>query len=412
MVTITVLDCDGKFKIKQDRIGDGSGMHRRTVLGGLSTAALWSTRARAQTEEPVRVGLVIPLTGPFQTNGRQIEAGIKTFIDAHGDRFAGRQVQIITRDDAGVADNALRLSQELVTRERVHILMGYGNTPSAVGAAQISARGKVPQVILVAATSSIMDRSPYMVRVAQTIPQIASTIGIWTARQGVRNVVTLVSDYGPGLDAEEWFSRMLEGAGGQISAKLRAPLVSPDFAPFLQRAADAKPEAVFVFVPTGVGSIFIRQFVERGLDRSGVRIIAMSDVTDDDLLNNMGDAALGVISGGPYATHHQSEENRTFVARFRRLNPGIRPNVVGVSAWDGMTLLKRALEATNGKSGGDALLAAMKGQSWESPRGPVTVDASSRDIVQNIYMRKVERVDGELHNVEFETIPAVRDPAR
>lgn len=287
------------------------------------------------------------------------------------------------------------------------------NTPTALSVASLSARAKIPQVIMVAATSSIMDKSPYMVRTAQTIPQIAKPIAEWAVKNGTKSFVSVVSGYGPGLDAEEWFSKTLETEGGTIKAKLRVPLANPDFAPFLQRAADDKPEALFVFVPTGAGAAFMKQFVERGLDKSGIKMIAMSDVADDDLLNRMGDAALGVVTGGPYSVAHDSTANKDFVAKFKAANAGMRPNMVAVGAWDALTLIYKALDKTGVSTTGDGLLAAMKGQSWESPRGPITIDAKTRDIVQNIYMRKVERSpDGELYNVEFATIPNVRDPAR
>jgi branched-chain amino acid transport system substrate-binding protein len=368
--------------------------------------------AQETVQETIKVGVIIPLTGGFQSNGRQIEAAIKAFVRKNGDKAAGRKVELIVKDDGSAADNALRLAQELVTRDKVSMLAGFGNTPTALAVAPLSAGAKVPQIIMVAATSSIMDRSPYMVRVAQTIPQIASVIAQWAPRNGAKSFVSIVSEYGPGLDAEEWFAKTMEQNGGKVLAKLRVPLANPDFAPFLQKAADEKPDALFVFVPTGAGAAFMKQFVERGLDKSGMRVIAMSDVMDDDLLNNMGDAALGVVTGGPYSASHVSAENKAFVAEFKNDNGGMRPNVVAVGAWDAMTLIYKAIEKTKGDTNGDALLAAMKGLSWESPRGPIAIDADKRDIVQNIYMRRVERLDGELYNMEFETFSNVKDPAR
>ncbi|WP_443216886.1 ABC transporter substrate-binding protein [Rhizobium sp. Root708] len=222
---------------------------------------------------------------------------------------------------------------------------------------------------------------------------------------------TEVSDYGPGKDAEEWFAKTIEANGGSVIEKLKVPLANPDFAPFLQRAADEKPEAIFVFVPTGAGAAFMKQFVERGLDKSGIKVIAMADVTDDDLLNNMGDPAIGVVTGGPYSASHNSAENKAFVAAFKKANNGMRPNMVAAAAYDALDLIYKTLDKTKGDAGGDAFLEAAKGMELASPRGPISIDPETRDIVQDIYMRKVEKVDGELYNTEFQTFPKVKDPA-
>lgn len=373
------------------------------VISGMATAA--------HAAEPIKIGVVIPMTGTFQSNGKQIEAAIHAFTKAKGDTVAGRKIEFVLRDDRGAPDNAKRLAQELIAQDGVSILTGFGTTPAALAAASLATQAKVPEVIMVAATSSIVDKSPYIIRVSQSIPQIASVIGEWAPSSGPKTFVSIVSEYGPGLDAEQWFAKTVEAHGGRVIEKLKVPVASPDFAPFLQRAADAKADALFVFVPTGAGGNFMKQFVERGLDKAGMKLVAMSDLTDDELLNNMGDAALGAITGGPYSASHDSPENRTFVAQFKAVNPGMRPNIVAVGAWDALDLIYRALEATKGDATGDALIAAMKGQKLDSPRGPISIDPSTRDIIQNIYMRKVERHDGELYNMEFVTFPDVKDPA-
>lgn len=384
----------------------------RTSRLVLSTVfAAMSIGAAARAEDTIKVGVVMPMTGPFATNGKQTEAAIKAFVKAKGDIVAGKKVEFIIRDDRGAPETANRLTQELIVQDRVAILTGYGNTPSALSAASLSAKAKIPMVVSVAATSLIVDKSPYIVRTSQSIPQIASIIGQWAPKSGAKTYVSLVSDYGPGIDAEEWFAKTIEAKGGQVLQKLRVPMASPDFAPFLQKAVDAKPDALFVFVPSGVGGSFMKQYVERGLDKGGMKLVAMSDLTDDDLLNDMGDAALGAITGGPYSASHDTPANKAFVATFKSVNAGMRPNIVAVSAWDALQLIYNAIEKTKGDTNGDALLAAMKGQSFESPRGPISIDPQTRDIVQNIYMRKVERRDGELYNVEFETFPDVKDPA-
>ncbi|TMV02024.1 ABC transporter substrate-binding protein [Brucella haematophila] len=384
---------------------------KKLALGALVAAAI-GLPALAQAEDTVKVGVVIPLTGGFQSNGRQINAALKTYLATHGDTAGGKKVEFIIKDDASTPDNALRLSQELVTKDKVSILTGFGNTPTALSVAQLSKRAKVPQIIMVAATSSIPGASPYILRTSWTIPQMAAVIGKWAPENGTKKFVSIVSDYGPGADAEKWFEKTLQDNGGTLLSKLKVPLANPDFAPFLQRAADEKPEAIFVFVPTGAGAAFMKQFVERGLDKSGIKVIAMADVTDDDLINDMGDPAIGVITGGPYSANHASPENKAFVEAFKKENGGMRPNMVAVSAWDALELIYKTLEKTGGDATGDTFVDAAKGMQINSPRGPISIDPATRDIVQNIYMRKVEKVDGELYNTEFQTYEQVKDPAK
>lgn len=384
---------------------------KKSLVMTLAAAILLCGAATVQAEGVVKVGVVIPLTGGFQSNGRQIIAAIKAYVAAKGDQAGGKKIDLIIKDDGSVADNALRISQELVTKDKVSILTGFGNTPTALSVAQLSKRAKIPQIVMVAATSSIIKSSPYMLRTSQTTPQIASIIAQWAPANEAKRFVSIVSDYGPGIDAEDWFAKTLQQTGGQVIEKLRVPLANPDFAPFLQKVIDDKPEALFVFVPTGAGAAFMKQFVERGLDKSGIKVIAMSDVTDDDLLNNMGDAALGVVTGGPYSANHDSPENRAFLESFRQANGSMRPNAVAVGAWDALDLIYKTLDKTKGDATGDIFVEAAKGLELASPRGPVKIDAETREIIQNIYMRKVERVNGELYNVEFKTYDAVKDPA-
>ena len=381
----------------------------RTLTAAMLVAAFGLTSG--VSAEPVKIGLVLPMTGPFQSTGWQANAAVSLFLQQRGKAVAGRDIEVILKDDAGVPDNTKRLVQELIVTGHVDVLMGFGLTPSAFAAAPLATEAKVPMIVTVASTSAVVDRSPYTVRTIQTIPQIANIVGRWAARNGIKSAVSIVSDYAPGHDAEAWFSKSFEQGGGKVLEKMRPPLVNPDFAPFLQRARDASPEALFAFMPAGVGAVFARQFAERGLDKSGIRIVSMSDVMDDDVLDRMGDAVLGVITGGPYSVAHPSAGNKAFVDAFKKANNGRRPNVVSLAAYDGMALLYRALEKTKGDADGAKLVEAMKGASWESPRGPVTIDPATRDIVQDIYMRKVERRDGELYNIEFETFPAVKDPA-
>ncbi len=388
-------------------------MNRRSLIGG-SLAALTSTAMPrwAGAQDVVKIGLILPMTGPFASTGRQIDAAVKLYQSQHGSSAGGRKVEVILKDDASVADTTRRLAQELVVNDKVAVLAGFGLTPLALATAPIATQAKVPMIVMAAATSSITEQSPYVVRASFTLPQATIGIADWAAKNGIRKAVTLVTDFGPGIDAETWFKSRFTAAGGQVAAELRVPLRNPDFAPFLQRVRDASPDAVFVFVPSGVGAVLMKQFAERGLDKAGIRLIGTGDVTDDDILNEMGDVAMGVVTSHHYSAAHDSPANRQFVDAFRKANPSMRPNFMAVGGYDGMALVYRALEATKGNSAGDAMLGAMKGMSFESPRGPFQVDAQTREVVQNVYIRKVERRDGQLYNVEFDTIRAVKDPAK
>jgi branched-chain amino acid transport system substrate-binding protein len=358
----------------------------------------------------MKVGLILPMTGPFASTGRQIEAAAKLYMQEKGDSVAGKKIQLIVKDDTGVADVTKRLAQELIVNEKAGVLAGFGLTPLALATAPLATQAKVPAIVMAAATATITEASPYIVRTSFTLPQATEPMANWAAQNGMKKVVTLVSDYGPGIDAEKAFTGAFTKSGGQVE-NLRVPLANPDFSPFLQKVADAKPDALFVFVPSGVGAQFMKQYVERGLDKSGVKLIGPGDVTDDDILNGMGDVALGAITTHHYSAAHDSPENKAFVEAFKKASSGMRPNFMAVGGYDGMHLIYEGLKKTNGQ-GGEALVTAMKGMSWTSPRGPVSIDPQTRDIVQNIYVRKVERVGGELYNVEFATIPNVKDPVK
>jgi len=385
----------------------------RILLRALAAGALIGALCgSALGQETVKIGMILPMTGPFASTGRQIEVNARLYMAQHGTTVAGKKIELIVKDDAGVADNTKRLAQELIVNDKVAFLAGFGLTPLALATAPLATEAKVPMVVMAAATSIITDKSPYIVRTGFTLPQVTVGIADWAAKNGIKKAVTLVSDFGPGIDAETAFKTRFTAAGGQVVEELRVPLRNPDFAPFLQRVRDANPDAVFVFVPSGVGAIFMKQFTERGLDKSGIRLIGTGDVTDDDILNDMGDVALGVVTSFHYSAAHNSAVNKAYVADYKKANPTMRPNFMGVGGYDGMQLIYKALEATKGSTNGDALLAAMKGMAWESPRGPITIDAQTRETVQNVYIRKVERVGGELYNVEFETLPAVKDPTK
>ena len=388
-------------------------MKKRVFLSATALAAMslpsFSVLAQDNT---FKVGLILPMTGQQASTGRQVEAGVRLYMAQNGDMVAGKKVELIVKDDTSLPDMTKRLAQELVVNDKVNVLAGFGITPSALATAPIATQSKTPEVVMAAATSSITEASPYIVRTSFTLPQVSVALADWAPKNGIKKVVTLVSDYGPGIDAEKYFKERLIFNGGTVIESLRVPLRNPDFAPFLQKVRDDNPDALFVFVPSGAGAAVMKQFVERGMAKAGIRLIATGDVTDDDQLNDMGDGALGVVTSHHYSAAHPSAMNKKFVAAFGAANKGMRPNFMAVGGYDGMHVIYDALKKTKGQGGGDALLAAMKGQIFESPRGPIYIDAQTRDIVQNVYLRKVERVNGQLYNVEFDVIKDVKDPGK
>ncbi|MDB6001153.1 MAG: transporter substrate-binding protein [Rhizobacter sp.] len=387
-------------------------LNRRLVLsmGAIAAASSLSLPALAQNNT-IKIGLILPMTGQSASTGREVSAAVNLYLAQNGSTVAGKKVEVILKDDAGVADNTRRMAQELVVNDKVAVLAGFGLTPLAMSVAPIATQSKTPMVVMAAATSSIVDASPYIIRTSFTLPQVTLGIAEWASKNGIKNVVTLVTDYGPGIDAERTFKERTLLNGGKVLAELRVPLRNPDFAPFLQKVRDEKPDAVFVFVPSGAGSVFMKQFAERGLDKSGIKLIATGDVLDDEQLDGIGDVALGIISSHHYSAAHPSAMNKKFVADFAKANPGMRPNFMAVGGYDGMRVIMKALESTKG-AGGDPLLAAMKGQLFESPRGQILIDGQTRDIVQDVYIRKAEKVNGGIYNVEFDSIKAVKDPAK
>ena len=387
-------------------------MHKRNVIRALTavTLAMGLSASWAQ-DNTFKIGLLLPLTGPFASTGKQLETAARLYMAQNGDTVAGKKVQLIVKDDTGVPDVSKRLAQELVVNDKVQVLAGFGLTPLAMTVAPIATQSKTPMVVMAAATSAITEASPYIVRTSFTVPQVVTILADWAVKNNIRKVVSLVTDYAPGVDSETYFNQRFVAQGGQVIEALRVPLRSPDFAPFLQKVRDAKPDALFTFVPAGVGVSLMKQFSERGLDKVGIRVIAEGSVTDDDILGTMGDVALGVVTAHHYSAAHNSAVNKRFVEAFGKASGGLRPNFMAVGAYDGMHVIYEAAKATQG-AGKDALLQAMKGQSFESPRGPVSIDAQTRDVVHNIYVRKVEKIGGQLWNTEVQTFTAVKDPAK
>jgi len=386
-------------------------MHKRYVLTALMAGLLSAYAGSALAQEKFKIGLILPMTGPFASTGKQIEAAARLYMAQNGDTVGGKKVELIVKDDASAPDVTKRLAQELVVNEKVNVLAGFGLTPLALATAPIATQSKTPMVVMAAATSSITQASPYVVRTSFTLPQAAVAMADWAPNNGIKKVVTLVSDYGPGIDAEKFFKDRMLFNGAQVLETLRVPMRNPDFAPFLQKVRDLKPDALFVFVPSGAGSALMKQFAERGMDKAGIKLIGTGDITDDDILNSMGDVANGVVTSHHYSASHNSPLNKKFVAAFEKANAGLRPNFMAVGGYDGMRVIYEAAKATKAGSG-EALLQAMKGQLFESPRGPMFIDAQTRDVVHNIYIRKVEKVGGQLYNQEFDTLKDVKDPGK
>lgn len=370
--------------------------------------------AASHAAEPFKIGLIIPMTGPFASTGKQIEAAARLYMQQHGTEVAGRKIELIVKDDGGVQPEATkRIAQELVVQDKVGVLAGFGLTPLAFAAAPVATQSKTPMVVMAAGTSSIVEKSPFIVRTSMTLPQVTAPIGQWAAKEGgMKTAVTLIADYGPGHDAEKVFVKTFTENGGKVLASLRVPMQNPDFSPFLQRVRDLKPDAMFIFVPSGQGSTLMKQFTERNLAGEGIKLIGTGDVLDDDLLPSMGDEALNITTSQHYSAAHNSPENKAYVEAFKKLtNNSMRPNFMSVGGYDGMHLIYAALKKAGPNATGEQLLAAMKGMEWVSPRGPMSIDPETRDVIQNIYVRKSERAaDGQIYNVEFATIEKVKDP--
>ncbi len=382
----------------------------------LAAAALaLASSFSAQAADPIKVGLILPMSGPFAAYGKQIEHGVKLYLATHGDSVAGRKIELIVKDDSpGTAgDVSKRLATELVIKDKVDILAGFGLTPSALAVASVATEGKKPMVVMNAATSSVTTKSNYIVRTSMTLPQTTAPIASWAAKNKIKKVFTLVADYGPGHDAEGQFKKTFTAAGGEIVGEVRAPVKNPDFAPFLQKIKDTKPDAVFIFLPPGAETIaFMKGFAERGLAKAGIQLICTGDLTDEDILDALGESAVGVVSSFHYSEVHKSPENKAYTEAYAKAYPSDRPNFMSVGGYDGMRLIMEVLKKTNGSADADKFVEAAKGMKWISPRGPVSIDPATRDIVQTIYIRKVEKVGGKLQNVEFDQIADFKDPGK
>ena len=377
------------------------------VLGAFALAA-----SPAIAQQPVKIGLIMAYSGQFADPSLQMDNAIKLYVQRNGDTVAGRKIEFIRRDTAGVPDNAKRHAQELVVRDKVDILAGFVITPEALSVADLSAEAKKFMVVMNAATSIITTRSPYIARTSVTVPQLNEAFGAWAYRNGVHKAFTMVADYGPGIDAEGAFQRAFKDAGGQLLGSVRMPVANPDFFPFVQRAKDLNPEAVFVFIPGGAQPpAFVKALIDLGIDPKKTRVLGQGEISDENALKVMGDAGLGMITVYHYDYNHKSKPNADFVAAYKAANRR-NPDIYSIGGWDGMHLIYEALKKAGGKADGDSLIAAAKGMKWESPRGPIEIDPETRDIVQTVYIRRVEKVAGQLLNVEIDKVEHVKDPVK
>jgi branched-chain amino acid transport system substrate-binding protein len=385
---------------------------RKTVLALLCGAILLMAGVPATAQQVVKIGLIMTYTGQFTDPAAQMDHGIALYMKEHGDTVAGKKVELIRKDTAGVPDTAKRLAQELIVNQGADILAGFVITPEALAVADLATQAKKLTVVMNAATSVITARSPYITRSSVTLPQNCEVLGTWAFQNGVKRVFTMVSDYAPGHDAESSFQQAYKAAGGEVIGSVRIPLANPDFSAFVQRAKDSGADSIFVFVPGGSQPVALaKALVERGMDPSKIKIIGQGELADESALKAMGDNAIGIVTAFHYDYAHESAFNKKFVAaynaEFKR-----NPDFFSVGGYDGMHLIYEALKKTGGKSDGDSMIAAVKGMKWESPRGPVSIDPETRDIVNTVYIRRVEKVNGAVRNVEIAKFENVKDPVK
>jgi len=385
----------------------------RRVLGLGCAAALLLGVPSAQAQGTVKIGLINVLSGQFADAGIQLDNGVKTYMKQYGDTVAGKKIEIIRRDVGGPApDVAKRLAQELVVREGVDILAGFLLTPNALAAADVSAQAKKFMVVMNAATSIITTKSPYMIRTSVTLPQVMETFGTWAAKGGTKKCYTMVTDYGPGHDSEAAFQRAFKEGGGEIVGSVRFPVANPDFSAFVQRAKDMNLECIYIFIPGGAQPAALgKAMAERGIDPTKTKLLASGEATSEQALKSMGDAGLGIISAWHYDYKSDAPRNIEFVKLFNEMH-GRNPDFFSIGGYDGMHAIYEALKRADGKTDGESLITAAKGMTWDSPRGPMSIDPETRDVVQTIYIRRVQKVGGELVNVPFDKIEKAKDPTR
>ncbi len=384
------------------------------IMAGLAGVALALLGAgSASAEDSVKIGVIISYSGQFADTGAQMDNGIKLYMKQHGDTVAGKKIELIRKDNGGIApDVAKRLAQEAIVRDHADILAGFELTPNALAVGDVSAEAKKFMVVMNAATSVISTKSPYIARTSATTPQLNYTLGTWAAKNGLKKIYTMVSDYGPGIDAETWFQKGFKDGGGQIVGSVRFPVANPDFSAFIQAAKDTAPDAIYIWIPGGAQPAAVgKALSERGIDKAKTKILGQDALAFETALKGMGDIGLGIITVSNYDYNHDSPLNHAFVKAYND-EYHRNPDIFSIGGYDGMHLIYETLKKTGGKTDADSLIAAAKGMSWESPRGPMSIDPETRDVVQTVYIRRVEKVGGELRNVEFDKVPNVKDPAK
>jgi branched-chain amino acid transport system substrate-binding protein len=386
------------------------------TAGALACAAalLGSSAVRAE-DNTLKIGIVAPMSGAFASNGKQVENGINAFMKDNGDTVSGQKVSVIYRDTGGASpEGAKRISQELISRDKVDVLGGYVFTQDAMASAAVATAGKKPMFIMMGATSSVTTKSPYIIRTSYTMPQMSLPMGQWAAKNGIKKAFVLVADYGPGHDGATWFEKGFKENGGVVVEEVMVPVSNRDFGPYVQRIKDAKPDAVFVFLPAGEPTVvFMKEYANRGLAKAGIKVLATEGWADDETLAAVGDAAVGVISTGFYTTGRDTAINKKFLTAYKAVSDGkMPPNFIAVAAYDAMQVIYTAMKQQKGKLDPDKLMAAAKGMQFESPRGPFLIDKDTRDIVEDIYVRKVENINGKIVNREFDKFPMVKDPGK
>ncbi len=384
----------------------------RWGMAAVAALALGAASASAQT---VKVGVVLTYSGPQASLGDQIDKGFSLYIKEHTkDLPAGVKVELVKRDDTGPnPEVAKRLATDLVTRDRVQFITGVVWTPNAAAIAPVAGESKTPFVDMNASGAALTRLTPYMVRVSFTQWHTALAIGTWSAKNGSKTAYTAVSDFVPGHDAEAAFIKGYTDAGGKIVGSVRFPLQSPDFAPFIQRVKDAHPDTLYVFVPSGAqATAVMKAYADLGLKDAGIKLVGPMDLVPDYELPNMGNAPLGLITSGNYSSAATRPQNKAFVEAWHKAyGDKSVPDFMAVAGWDGMAAIFSVIEQTKGKFTGEQAMDILK--TWknpDSPRGPISIDPATRDIVQNIYIRRTEMVDGHLANVEFDTLPNIKDP--
>lgn len=378
--------------------------NRRAIAFALLASASLTLALPQAMAQGVKVGIIGPFSGPFAHYGTLFKAAAEGYVASQGGKLAGKDIEFIYRDTGGPNPALTKtLVQELLVKDKVDYLGGFVFTPNAMAVAPLIQQSQTPTVVFNAATSAITEKSDYFVRTSYTLWQVTVPAAQWAVKQNMKKVVTAVTDYGPGIDAETAFKSEFTKQGGTVVESIRMPIATTDFGPFVQRIKASGAQAVYTFLPGGPPNLgFVKAYNENGLAKAGVQFLGSAE-TDEFDLQKFGDAALGLTTAFHYSGAHDSPENKKFIAALKKQDPRAVANYASVGAWDGMYVIHQMIEATGGKKDGPKALAAARTLKWESPRGPVNIDPKTRHIVQNVYLRKVEKVGDQLVNKELQS---------